>query len=153
MTDYYKRCSRCHEYQPREEYRPSRTDRDGLSAWCKSCFRVYQKEWYRIVAGPTEEEIKILVKKVGKERAEKSLELDRKIRENLTHNVIGFWRYLHFEDSVLAVQVKEEKRVLKILAEDPDIRECLHKEIKSFEADAREEFENVVSWREWFEKL
>lgn len=45
MTDYFKRCSKCEKWWTSEDYYSSRTDRDGLSAWCKHCFREYHKRY------------------------------------------------------------------------------------------------------------
>lgn len=39
-----KRCRNCHKEQSRDEFYADSRNSDGLSAWCKPCLHIYQKE-------------------------------------------------------------------------------------------------------------
>jgi hypothetical protein len=45
-----KRCTRCKQTKPREQYSPDARSLDGLASWCKACARDYsraRREWKR----------------------------------------------------------------------------------------------------------
>ena len=39
-----KRCTRCLEWWPLEEYNHSARSKDGLTSWCKVCFTEWRRE-------------------------------------------------------------------------------------------------------------
>jgi hypothetical protein len=41
-----KKCSRCKEIKGFSEFRPNKSQKDGLQKCCISCDKKYQKEWY-----------------------------------------------------------------------------------------------------------
>jgi hypothetical protein len=63
--------------------------------------------------------------------------------------VLGFNVYLHPKNEDQQAMVEEEKRILRILSEDQDIKEYLRKQIKYW----KETYSNIQHWEEWFNTL
>ena len=46
-----KRCTKCKKLKSKSEFGNSRTCKDGLSLWCKKCYREYSRRRYRRIKG------------------------------------------------------------------------------------------------------
>jgi hypothetical protein len=111
------------------------------------------KTWVKLQRGPSEGAIKILVDVKGKESAERSLWRYKQVVGNLTDSVLGFNVYLHPKNEEQQAMVEEEKRILRILSEDQDIKEYLRKQIKFWKETYSSICSNIQSWEEWFNTL
>jgi hypothetical protein len=40
-----KRCTKCGDDQPFDEYPPNKKTKDGLSSWCRDCHREASRQW------------------------------------------------------------------------------------------------------------
>jgi len=41
-------CTKCREVKPLEEFAPSKFGAGGLSSWCRTCFKAYNREYSRV---------------------------------------------------------------------------------------------------------
>lgn len=46
MQQHLKRCSRCGQQKPQEEFYARKRSVDGRQAWCKTCMRSVTREWF-----------------------------------------------------------------------------------------------------------
>ena len=111
------------------------------------------KEWIRIVEGPSEDKIKILIEYGGQEKADMTVWAYKQAVGDLTNSVLGFNLYLHPKHGDKNKFMQECMQLIRVLREDPDIERYLENEFKFWEESCIEESENARAWRKWFESL
>ena len=63
-----KRCSKCKERKPFDQFNKKASTKDGLNSWCKSCARADAKRYYRNNPEPYKERARLEGKTKAKQR-------------------------------------------------------------------------------------
>ena len=73
-----KKCSKCKEEKPLEDFNKNKRSKDGRQSSCKECKREQNKQWYE----NSKEKIREQKKRYRENNKEKILERKKRYREN-----------------------------------------------------------------------
>jgi len=111
------------------------------------------REWVRIVEGPSEECVKVLIKYGGREKAEMTVRAYKQVVGDLTDSVLGFSLFLHPKHGDKVKYMRECMQLIQVLREDPEIERYFRKQFELREKSKKHSYENARAWNQWYKRL